>query len=69
MAGPAGSQSLGPLCFHSSPQALYTVLLIVLVMMSLVFGKWLQGFRRVSWPGWRNPQTPSVWVHLSRMLR
>ncbi|KAL4699365.1 hypothetical protein H8958_011730 [Nasalis larvatus] len=41
MAGPAGSQNLGPMCFHSSLQALYTVLLIVLVMMSLVFGKFV----------------------------
>ncbi|XP_006904714.1 lymphocyte antigen 6 complex locus protein G5c [Pteropus alecto] len=39
MAGPARSQSLGPLCLHSTPQALYMVLLTVLVMMSLVFGK------------------------------
>uniref|UniRef100_A0A2K5DFK4 Lymphocyte antigen 6 complex locus protein G5c n=1 Tax=Aotus nancymaae TaxID=37293 RepID=A0A2K5DFK4_AOTNA len=40
MAGPARSQSLGPLCLHSTPQALYMVL-IVLVMMSLAFGKFV----------------------------
>ncbi|KAM7134977.1 lymphocyte antigen 6 complex locus protein G5c [Molossus nigricans] len=39
MAGPACSRSLGPLGLHSNPQALYMVLLIALVMMSLVFGK------------------------------
>ncbi|XP_059558411.1 lymphocyte antigen 6 complex locus protein G5c [Myotis daubentonii] len=41
-AGPAHSRSLGPLGPlgpHSTPQALYTVLLTVLVVMSLVFGK------------------------------
>ncbi|XP_032254313.1 lymphocyte antigen 6 complex locus protein G5c [Halichoerus grypus] len=38
MAGPAGSRSMGPLGLHSNPQALYMVLLIALVMMSLVFG-------------------------------
>ncbi|XP_004424417.1 PREDICTED: lymphocyte antigen 6 complex locus protein G5c [Ceratotherium simum simum] len=38
MAGPAGSRSLGPLGLHSTPEAQYLVLL-VLVMMSLVFGK------------------------------
>lgn len=41
MAGSAGSRSLGPLGLHSIPQALYMVLLIVSVMKSLVFGKWL----------------------------
>lgn len=35
MAGPAGSRNPGP------PQALYMVLLIMLVLMSLAFGKWL----------------------------
>ncbi|XP_016070797.1 PREDICTED: lymphocyte antigen 6 complex locus protein G5c [Miniopterus natalensis] len=39
MAGLAHSRSLGSLGLHSTPQALYMVLLIVLVMMSLVFGK------------------------------
>ncbi|XP_008065893.1 lymphocyte antigen 6 complex locus protein G5c [Carlito syrichta] len=39
MAGPARSLGLGPLGLHSILQALYMVVLIVLVMMSLVFGK------------------------------
>ncbi|XP_019571142.1 lymphocyte antigen 6 complex locus protein G5c [Rhinolophus sinicus] len=39
MAGPACSWSLGPLGLHSTPQALYRVLLIALVMMSSAFGK------------------------------
>ncbi|XP_054424662.1 lymphocyte antigen 6 complex locus protein G5c [Pteronotus mesoamericanus] len=39
MAGLAGSRSLGPLGFHSTPQALYMVLLLVLVMMCFVFGQ------------------------------
>ncbi|XP_062954051.1 lymphocyte antigen 6 complex locus protein G5c [Cynocephalus volans] len=39
MAHPAGSRSLGPWGLHSTPQDLYMVLLIVLVMMSSAFGK------------------------------
>ncbi|KAM5287463.1 lymphocyte antigen 6 complex locus protein G5c [Hipposideros larvatus] len=39
MAGPACSWSLRPLGLRSNPQALYMVLLIVLVVMSSVFGK------------------------------
>ncbi|XP_066123636.1 lymphocyte antigen 6 complex locus protein G5c [Saccopteryx bilineata] len=39
MAGPARSRSLGLLGLHSTPQPLSTVLLIVLVIMNLVFGK------------------------------
>ncbi|XP_069344718.1 lymphocyte antigen 6 complex locus protein G5c [Eulemur rufifrons] len=39
MAGPAGSWSLEPLGPRRTLQGLYVVLLIVLVMMSLVFGK------------------------------
>lgn len=38
MEGHAGNQN----------QTLYIVLLIVLVTMSLVFGKWFNGVRRVS---------------------
>ncbi|XP_047716304.1 lymphocyte antigen 6 complex locus protein G5c [Prionailurus viverrinus] len=37
-AGPAGSRSMEPMGRHSTSQALYMVLLIVLVMRSLVFG-------------------------------
>lgn len=40
MAGPACSRRLGPLGLHSVPHALFKVLLLVLVTMSLVFGKW-----------------------------
>ncbi|XP_004695157.1 PREDICTED: lymphocyte antigen 6 complex locus protein G5c [Condylura cristata] len=36
MAGPAGSQSLGPLGLHRTPHSLYMVFLMVLIMMSLV---------------------------------
>ncbi|XP_014389972.1 PREDICTED: lymphocyte antigen 6 complex locus protein G5c isoform X1 [Myotis brandtii] len=39
MAGPTHSRSLGPLGLHSTPHALCMVLLTVLVVMSLVFGK------------------------------
>ncbi|KAM5166826.1 lymphocyte antigen 6 complex locus protein G5c [Callospermophilus lateralis] len=39
MAGFSGSLSLGPLSLHSIPQSLYSIFLIVMVMMSLVFGK------------------------------
>ncbi|XP_006875657.1 PREDICTED: lymphocyte antigen 6 complex locus protein G5c [Chrysochloris asiatica] len=39
MADLASSRSLGPLGLHSTLQTLFMVLLLVLVMMSLVFGK------------------------------
>lgn len=47
MEGHAGSQN----------QTLLIVLLIVLVTMSLVFGKWFNGVRRVQPAGYRNPDT------------
>ena len=42
MAGPAASWSLRPLGLHGVPQALCAVLLTVLVMKTLVLGKWLR---------------------------
>uniref|UniRef100_M3YI77 Lymphocyte antigen 6 complex locus protein G5c n=1 Tax=Mustela putorius furo TaxID=9669 RepID=M3YI77_MUSPF len=53
--------SMGSLGLHSIPQVLHTVLLIALVMMSLVFGKWL--FLR--WEGDFDPDS----VQLPKYLR
>ncbi|XP_047587925.1 lymphocyte antigen 6 complex locus protein G5c [Lutra lutra] len=47
MTGPAGRWSMGSLGLHSIPQVLHMVLLTALVMMSLVFGKWVQRKREL----------------------
>ncbi|KAF6114838.1 lymphocyte antigen 6 family member G5C [Phyllostomus discolor] len=55
MAGPASSRSLGPLSLYSIPHTLYMVLLLVLVMMSLVFGQFDPANQEPPYPG-RFPQ-------------
>jgi hypothetical protein len=58
MAGPAENQSLGPLGLYSTHRFLYAALLLVLVMINLVFGKWFQEIGNISWPaGWNNSDT------------
>ncbi|XP_077015314.1 lymphocyte antigen 6 complex locus protein G5c [Tamandua tetradactyla] len=60
MAGPAGSQSLRPLGLRSTPHALYMVILIVLVTMDSVFGKFLEN---------RAPSRPLEWPKYLRCYR